>query len=272
MGRLKAVKHKNYLTMKNTVTDSLLGLDNDSLLAGLEAQLGVALNPQQRKVATGLANAKVKRAMQQNLLTRAQKYVISKSEDLDEETKAQIAKGGKQFFATSFYMRRLITAVENLEILGSNTDYVRGVRNFAGAALSDTESVIIHALKIGYGWDATETEPGNIHYTNAYDAETSTGQRIPAGFLNGEVVFQANEKVVYRGPVRDFFRDSLATGVKVPGKDDVVHIKPFILKPKQKVKVEYYGAKNAADTSVIAFPAGNHFAEFSFFVETFISK
>lgn len=253
--------------MDKTITDSLLGIDSDAVLAGL----GVT-DPNARKAANRFANMKVQRAMQRDLLSKPQKFILSKSSSLDEETKAQILKGGKQFFSTSFYLRSVITATANTELLGTNQNYVRGVRNFANGALSDTEPVIIHALKLAYGWDAAETEPGNIHYTNAYDAETPTAQRIPAGFLNGEVVFKANEKIVYRGPVKDFFRDSLSMSNSVPGKDDVVHVKPFILKPKEKVQVEFYGARNSADTSTISYPAGNHFVEASWFVETFITK
>ena len=40
MDRLKAVKNKNFFIMKNTITDSLLGIDSDSLLGALAEEVG----------------------------------------------------------------------------------------------------------------------------------------------------------------------------------------------------------------------------------------
>ncbi len=258
------------MSAESTIIDSLLGIDIDKSIGALERKAGATpLDPSQRKVAVALSNAKVKKALQQDILDPVQKFFISKLGELNRQTVIDINSGKKKMFKKAHYLRMQLTQSANTRLLDTIVEHVRGVRSFKDNVLSKTEPSVIYGLKVAYGKHASSTEPGAVHYTNASDAEDAAGNRLPEGLINGDLIFTggSSNNIIYDGPVKNFFRDTLAKSEKAQ-QEDFVPVAPLIVLANEPIGVEYFGAKTASNATTIAFPAGNHFIEVNWFTLT----
>jgi len=254
--------------LDTTVVDSLLGIEDDMVLAGLAEQIGKMPAHQAKTAIRRFANRKVKKAFQNSLLTRGQRYLVASSSKLPKQIQTDISEGNSTFEAKDHYIRKQLTGGTNQELIISSESESVGQRSVDKANLSHVSPTVITKIRLAYAYDASDTDPGNKRYTNAQDAETggSSPTNVPLAFLNGEVEFSAGGKTFYKGPVKRFFRDSLSVSGQVEGASDSVEIKPQLVLPGQTVQVEIRYALDSAG-SAIALDSGKHFCEVRWFTD-----
>lgn len=267
------------------IANQLLGLgfigditpEETALLDGLGERLNVKFTPEQKLVANAVANKKANQVIANTMLTPGHRYLLAQNTNkvLPNDIRDSIRKGTARFVVDRKYFRKQITAGSADELVKSSENEIVGVRNIQEGVLSDISPVAITAIKVAYGFSSTLTEPAQINYTNAQDAETggTVPVSVPAAFLNGELEFlnETTGEVFLRCPVKNFFREGLSVSGQVEGGADSVAIKPQLFQPKNKIQVKLRTAKTLADQT-IQFPTGNHFIEVQFFCDAFGKK
>jgi hypothetical protein len=267
------------------VANELMGLgmiadmtpEESRLLDGLGQMVRLNLSPGQKLAVNAYANQKANQVISNTLTTPGMRYLLAQNNNnaLPAEIRNDIRKGKARFVVDRKYFRKQVGAGSADELVKHSENEITGVRNINEGVLSDIAPVAISAIKVSYGFGGVGTEPANIAYTNASDAETggTIPVAVPAALLNGELEFlnDTTGEVFLRCPVKNFFRDGLSVSGQVEGKMDALQIKPQLFQPKHKIQVKLRTARTLLDQP-IAFPVGNHFIEVQFFCDTFGKK
>lgn len=235
----------------NDVADSLLGLGT------VEADINAAatkmgINPSQEtiRVARSVAASRVKKAVNNTLLSRNQAIFATKAGELPAQSVRNLQNGTSQIIDGERYIAVLaVGATGTQELLRNAPNAAIGVSNLDEGKMPSNANMLLSALKVEIANSAASANVDAVEYTNQFDAAG-----LASSFQNGEIEIQADGRVVVPStPMSKFFSVGGAAMSSDGGARVVKLSAPKMLPAGAKIEVIWRKPANGT------LPANNNF-------------
>ena len=190
---------------------------------------------------------------QHEILERGSKFLKEPEivAQYDNETKAGMAAGSKEFALADFYIRKKLTAFGGIQDLIKDIDTkAPGINNIDKGNLPQGTFMALLSVGLGYALDvatgyATNNVAAGIRYASSEYLNT-----LPTGLVNSEFTLLSGNKPVLKCRTKKFFANAYADYAAEANHENAVHLPtPKLMDYRKKIKMQLEFPDGAAAIS-----------------------
>lgn len=174
---------------------------------------------------------------------------------IDDQTKADIQAGKKEFFIGDFYIRKKLNGFAGtIDVIKPTDDKKVGINNLDKGLLPQGTYMALLSIGVSYGFDAVPGNdiPAGVRYSSAEYLNT-----VPTKIINSEFNLLNGDKPLAKLRTKKFFANAYAELASEANEENGVNLpQPKLVDYRKAIKAQFEFADD-----VTAVPSGAHYVE-----------